>query len=103
MGHASPSVHEHCGERIGGEQAPEIAVDRFRCRCLQACLVFCTDRLEFEDEQAAQRGDAAFLTTFLQAFLDPFLDAFLENGLCADAFGSPELNAEAPRLEEAFR
>ena len=70
------SVSEHRSERIGGQQALKIAVDRLGRRRFQASLVGWAERLELEHEQAAQRVEAAFLDTVLAAFLDAFLDAF---------------------------
>ena len=102
MGHANPSIREHCGERIGGEQAPEIAVDRLGCRCLQACLVFCTDRPEFEGEQAPHEAPIAIAA----AELDRLHERMLGSGyalLLTDASGTVLYEKSDPLLKGTFR
>ena len=49
------SIREYRGQRIGGQQAVDIAIDRLGGRCLQARLVFSAEALELQHEQAAQR------------------------------------------------
>jgi len=85
------SVLEHRGDRIGGQQALKIAVDRLGRRCFQASLVCWVERLELEDEQAAQGGEATFFATFLEALLYTLLEAFFAAFL-AELFGDGDGN-----------